>query len=183
MTFRHFRAAALFAPALFALAACTAEPNVPPRTATPTPQPAPQPRPTPKPVPVPENWMDAPRTPGTWHYQPVSGGTQALYDDAHGQAAFIMQCDRGMGTIILARPGAANGPAPMRVLTETQARLLDARPYAMESPALAARLSARDPLLDAMAFSKGRFAIEIAGLPTLYLPSWTEVSRVIEDCR
>ena len=47
----------------------------------------------------------------------------------------------------------------------------------------AAGLPARDPLLDAMAFSKGRFAVEVAGLPTLYLPSWIEVSRVIEDCR
>jgi hypothetical protein len=34
-----------------------------------------------------------------------------------------------------------------------------------------------------MAFSRGRFAIETAGLPTLYVPSWPEVSRVVEDCR
>jgi hypothetical protein len=34
-----------------------------------------------------------------------------------------------------------------------------------------------------MAYSRGRFAVEINGLPTLYLPSWAEVGRVIEDCR
>jgi len=44
-------------------------------------------------------------------------------------------------------------------------------------------LSARDPLLDAIAFSRGRFALEAAGLETLYLPAWPELSRVIEDCR
>lgn len=44
-------------------------------------------------------------------------------------------------------------------------------------------LPANDPILDAMAFSKGRFAIETAGQQTLYLPSWPEVTRVIEDCR
>jgi hypothetical protein len=44
-------------------------------------------------------------------------------------------------------------------------------------------LTARDPLLDAMAFSRGRFALEAAGLETLYLPAWPELSRVIEDCR
>ena len=44
-------------------------------------------------------------------------------------------------------------------------------------------MPARDPLLDAMAFSKGRFALEVAGLPTLYVPSYPEVTRVIEDCR
>jgi len=68
----------------------------------------------------------------------------------------------------------------MRVLTETTSRVLDAAP---DGGSVAAVLPARDPLLDAMAFSKGRFAVEVAGLPTLYLPSWIEVSRVIEDCR
>ena len=38
-------------------------------------------------------------------------------------------------------------------------------------------------LLDAMAFSRGRFAIDVNGLPSLYLPAWPEVGRVIEDCR
>jgi hypothetical protein len=42
---------------------------------------------------------------------------------------------------------------------------------------------AQDPLLDAMAFSKGRFAVESAGLATLYVPPYPEVTRVIEDCR
>jgi hypothetical protein len=34
-----------------------------------------------------------------------------------------------------------------------------------------------------MAFSKGRFAIEAGSAPPLYLPSWPEVTRVVEDCR
>ena len=68
----------------------------------------------------------------------------------------------------------------MRILTETTTRLLDAEPSGAN---LAVSLSARDSLLDAMAFSKGRFAVEATGQPTLYLPSWIEVSRVIEDCR
>ena len=38
-------------------------------------------------------------------------------------------------------------------------------------------------LLDAMAFSSGRFAVDLPGRSVLYLPSWPEVSRVIEDCR
>ena len=33
------------------------------------------------------------------------------------------------------------------------------------------------------AFSKGRFAIETPGLATLYVPSYPEITRVIEDCR
>jgi hypothetical protein len=44
-------------------------------------------------------------------------------------------------------------------------------------------LPARDALLDAIAFSRGRFALEAAGLETLYLPSYPEISRVVQDCR
>jgi hypothetical protein len=46
-----------------------------------------------------------------------------------------------------------------------------------------AELAASDPLLDAMAFTKGRFAVETAGQETLYVPAYPEISRVIEDCR
>ena len=81
------------------------------------------------------------------------------------------------------REGTMMPPDGMRVLTEFQDRALDAVPVRSDPATIVARVPARDPLLDAMAFSKGRFAIEIAGLPTLYAPSWAEVTRVIEDCR
>jgi hypothetical protein len=73
--------------------------------------------------------------------------------------------------------------ATMRILTETATRLLNTQAAGTESANLAATLPARDSLLDAMALSRGRFAVEASGLPTLYLPSWAEVSRVVEDCR
>jgi hypothetical protein len=44
-------------------------------------------------------------------------------------------------------------------------------------------LAATDPLLDAIAFSRGRFAVEAPGLPTLILPTWPEPARVVEECR
>ncbi len=44
-------------------------------------------------------------------------------------------------------------------------------------------LNPRDPLLDAMAITRGRFAVEVEGETPLYLPAWAEVTRVIEDCR
>lgn len=71
----------------------------------------------------------------------------------------------------------------MRILTETTTRLLDAQQTGPHSGDFVVVLSPRDSLLDAIALSRGRFAVEMAGLPTLYLPSWAEVSRVIEDCR
>lgn len=71
----------------------------------------------------------------------------------------------------------------MRIRTETTERLLTANPSSDGRPLLIVELAAQDRLLDAMAFSRGRFAVETGGLPTLYLPAWAEVTRVIEDCR
>ena len=71
----------------------------------------------------------------------------------------------------------------MTIQTSTLSRTLSAQAEPGPPPVIALTLAARDGLLDAMAFSRGRFAVETAGLPTLYVPSWTEVSRVIEDCR
>ncbi len=120
--------------------------------------------------------MDAPRTPGDWSYQQG----RAAYGRPGSTPMFTMTCERGAGRITLSRAGTAQSRVAMRILTETATRTLDAAP---NGASLTASLTARDPLLDAMAFSKGRFAVEMNGLPTLYLPSWIEVSRVIEDCR
>jgi hypothetical protein len=56
-------------------------------------------------------------------------------------------------------------------------------PANAQADGLAATLSASDPLLDQIAFSRGRFTVEVAGQPQLVLPAWPEVARVVEDCR
>jgi hypothetical protein len=71
----------------------------------------------------------------------------------------------------------------MAVTTTSSTRPLISDPALGSAGQVTAAIKTRDPLLDAMAFSRGRFMIEVAGLPPLYLPSWPEVSRVIEDCR
>jgi hypothetical protein len=50
-------------------------------------------------------------------------------------------------------------------------------------PYVAAALAVNDPLLDAMAFSRGRVAIQQDGAQTLVIPPYAEIGRVIEDCR
>ena len=81
-----------------------------------------------------------------------------------------------------ARAGEFTADAPLIVRTEFGDRAL-AGTFGAGDDALRTSLGARDPLLDQMAFSKGRFAVEVAGRTPLYLPSWPEVTRVIEDCR
>ena len=123
------------------------------------------------------DWRDAPATPGDWQWRPTATGSVASF--AGGQ--FAMRCERAQGTVALFRaaPGAAAAIA-LTISTTSGDRVLTARPV---SGGVETAVPARDPLLDAMAFSRGRFAVTAAGLPALYVPSWPEVSRVIEDCR
>ena len=169
---------------------------VPAPDSTPAPSPspvqtAPAPSPTPSPVaaaePKYESWMDAPRTPGTWRY--VNKQAAYVERDSNGPQApsvplFIMDCN-GSDLRLMTRT-AAEGATPITIRTETRDRTLSAsvRGPAGDEPRFAeAVISARDPLLDAMALTKGRFAVETPDSPTLYLPAWAEVTRVIEDCR
>lgn len=84
---------------------------------------------------------------------------------------------------MLVRYGTAREPHVITVRSETATRSISAEQTQSPYPYLVTALTPSDPLLDAMALSKGRFAIEVDGLPPLYLPSHAEVSRVIEDCR
>ncbi len=168
-------------------AGCLATTGCVPKPPRPLPPPMAQPAPAPAPMPpitvAPANWMDAPATPGDWSYRPTSGGSQALFGQPGSDARLTLQCSRAAGQVLLVRAGDAAGPVPMRILTETDTRVLTASPDRGAMPAVVSRISARDPLLDAMAISKGRFAVETTGMPTIYAPSWPEVSRLIEDCR
>ena len=48
---------------------------------------------------------------------------------------------------------------------------------------VASQLSPADTFLDKIAFSRGRFVIELAGHAELVIPIWPEFTRVVEDCR
>jgi hypothetical protein len=169
----------------FAIAACVPQPRPAP-TPTPVARPAMAPTPTPSARPASQAtaWMDQPASEGDWFYRTEGNWSLALFGGEETEADFILRCERGRGAIRLAFAGTAAGTVTMRIRTETMTRILpvqadDDAPL----PYLVAILPARDPLLDAMALTKGRFAVEIEGGDTLYLPSWAEVTRVIEDCR
>lgn len=169
---------------LLAIACCTTpEPRQPDVVYTPPPQPSPTPAPPPVQAFAPENWIDEPRTPGNWRYGAVAGTTVATYAGEDGLVRLSIACDLTARQVRIARPGNAPAAVQMHIYTETENRTLSAAPAAGDVPQLVAAVAPRDPLLDAMAFSRGRFAVDIPGLNPLYLPSWIEVSRVIEDCR
>lgn len=93
----------------------------------------------------------------------------------------MLVCETPGRTTKLWRTGGATGPVPLVVTTTGTRRILDAAPET--AGGTAASLAVNDPLLDAIAFSRGRFMLETPGNPPLYLPSWPELARVVEDCR
>lgn len=157
------------------LAGCVPPPPSMPAP-TPTAAPAPPQRPAPAPPPV-ADWRDAPITPGDWAYAANAGGSVASF----GGGVFAMRCNPQARTVTLVRAGSPRmSPVSMGVTSTNASRALTA---AASSAGVQATLPASDPLLDAMALSRGRFVIAVTGEQPLYIPSWTEVTRVIEDCR
>ena len=170
----------------FGLAACI--PPAPEPTPAPSPTPVVTPAPAPQKVPqapVYDNWIDVPQTPGNWQYSDLGDATQAYFGDSSDfQRALAFRCIRASRMIEIGRPAASNTANSMTIRTETATRTLPAGPGRIASPASSvATLAANDPLLDAIALTRGRFAVESPGMPTLYVPAWAEVTRVIEDCR
>ena len=145
----------------------------------PPPTPVVRPAPVPPPAPLAEDWRDWPLATGTWRYDRVGGG-QAVFGAGVGAARLTLRCDRAAQQIVLSHAGAATGPLTVR--TSTIARSLAVTPEAGGTSVRAA-LPVRDPLLDAIAFSRGRFVIQQAGAAPLVMPTYAEIGRVIEDCR
>lgn len=133
------------------------------------------------PPPAAADWRDWPVTPGTWTYRRDERGSVALFGQAGADALAVLRCDPANRRVFLSRAGAAAGPFTIRTSSVTRQLATGATGG---TPAYeAATLPASDPLLDAMAFSRGRFALEQSGQPPLVLPAWAEVGRVTEDCR
>jgi hypothetical protein len=170
----------------FGIAACVPATTAPISAPLPAKRPVAAPAPTqPRVVqgPVSDSWMDAAATPGAWSYEDRGNLTLAAFTGPTSGTAFALQCWRPSGSISLIMAGQSGASPVMQIRTETATRTIAAQRTIDEFANVTAALLGSDPLLDAMALSKGRFAVEAEGLPALYLPTWAEVSRVIEDCR
>jgi hypothetical protein len=103
---------------------------------------------------------------GQWSYVATATGGEARYG-----AHVSLLCDKPTRTMTITRPGAPL--VALTILTDMQTRTIPPN----------GRLSAYDPLLDAMAFSRGRFLISGGSGAVVAVPSWPEAARAIEDCR
>lgn len=155
------------------------------------PEPVPQPKPQPVPPPVvvaPQpvrpagDWIDWPLQPGTWAYRTDARGSLALYGPAGANAIVTLRCDTARGRIYLSVAGTGHS-GTFLVRTSSTMKAFEPVQASNEPPYVAAEIMPRDAVLDAIAFSRGRFAIEVGGLSPLAIPNWNEISRVVEDCR
>ncbi|GAA4827055.1 hypothetical protein GCM10023232_26520 [Sphingosinicella ginsenosidimutans] len=157
------------------LSACVPRPPAP-APAPPTPPPAPAPQPEAPAAPPPSvDWRDAAISPGEWRYD--NDGRSLAYFGPAGAPSLALRCDGG--GVALTRSGSAGGQ-PLTITTTFGERTLRAE---TQGSSAVATLSAGDPLLDQMAFSRGRFMVRGGGAAPLYVPAWPELARVVEDCR
>ena len=109
-----------------------------------------------------------PLSPGQWNYSSSASGSEARFG-----AMFSIRCDRMTRQVTLSRSEPlATPPGAMIIGTDLAVRTIPANGV----------VAANDPVLDAMAFSRGRFVVSGSAL-RLVLPAAPEAARSIEDCR
>ena len=157
---------------MLALGACVPRAAAPAPTPAPAPRPAPvPPPPTPAPAPPPSDWATGPLSPGDWTYRVAAGLPTASF----GPLSIFCTRERNVQISLMGPQGVA-----IVIRTSFGERRLPGSPDHFQSYA---SLPASDPLLDQMAFSRGRFLVTSEGGPPLVVPAWPEIGRVIEDCR
>jgi hypothetical protein len=131
--------------------------------------------------PAARDFSQSPVTPGSWTYRPLPGASQAYFTDSGGTIRLFVSCAIPARTVTISRTSAAPA-ASLTVWTSTMERALPARfePNAMR---VSASFTAASPLLDAIAFSRGRIAIWMPGFAPLIVAPGPEAARAFEDCR
>jgi hypothetical protein len=149
---------------LAVITTCCVAPRQPLPPATPAPPLALPPPAVPLAQPA-ADWRDAPLTPGSWRFDANGGQSQASY----AGISFACRADRRVQL---------SGPGISGEVTLTSSYGVTSRSAGAEGMLF----SANDPLLDQLAFSRGRFMLASPSLRAI-LPAWPEIGRVIEDCR
>jgi hypothetical protein len=118
---------------------------------------------------------------GNWSYAPASDGSEAVFANATGYPQVWIRCSRSMRRVSIALPAAAAVPT-VNVWTSSVTRGV-ASSFNPASGRATVDFANFDPLLDAVANSRGRIGFALGSQPALVVPAWPEVARVIEDCR
>ena len=122
-----------------------------------------------------------PVSPGSWTYRAVPGGSEASFVDSAGAARMVIACGKLTRLVTISRISAAPASS-LSIWTSSLSRNLPSR-FDQASGRVIAQVAATDPLLDAIALSRGRIALWMPGSPAFVPPVGTEIDHVVEDCR
>jgi hypothetical protein len=118
---------------------------------------------------------------GAWSYAATTDGSEASFANASGSPQLWLHCTRATRRVSIAKAAGAAAPQ-LNVWTSSLTKSLPAT-FNTATARLAVELAAWDPLLDALATSRGRIGVSAGAQPPLVVPPWPELARVIEDCR
>ncbi len=118
---------------------------------------------------------------GDWAYLATNDGSEATFSNTSGQPQLTIRCTRSTRRVAILKEAPSASPS-LWIWTSSKTMSLPAT-YDSTSTRVKVDLGAYDPLLDAIASSRGRIGFSSSGLQALVVPPWADVARVIEDCR
>jgi hypothetical protein len=130
---------------------------------------------------VAQDFNTATVAPGAWTYQALPGASEARFIDGGGTTRLVIRCTKATRQVSFS-PTSSAATATIFVWTSSASRNVAVR-FEANAMRVTADFSAFDPLLDAIAFSRGRVAVTMVGGMPLVVPAWPEAARTIEDCR
>lgn len=173
-------------PTVMAISACSVpEAKVQPNIVD-APKPAAQPASQPATATITQpkgDWIDWPISAGDWVYRQDARGSIALFGAAGQDAMLTIRCMANSKQIFLSRAGNAANGGQFTIRTSHTLKSFAASGNGATSAYAVASIGANDAILDALTYTRGRFAIEVDGLQSLAIPSWSELARVVQDCR
>jgi hypothetical protein len=118
---------------------------------------------------------------GTWNYSPSATGSEASFLNPSALPQLTIRCTKATRRVTIAKP-ATGAAATMTLWTSSAVRAVPSS-FNPLTNRISVEIVSNDPLLDSLAFSRGRIGVTVAGGPSLVVPAWPEVARVVEDCR
>lgn len=118
---------------------------------------------------------------GTWAYSDNGDGGEAVFTDANAQPQLSLRCVRSTRRVILSKP-ATTAATTLNLWSSTATKSFPAS-FDASTARLTTQIANWDPVLDAIAYSRGRFAVAAGSQQPLVVPSWSDITRIVEDCR
>jgi len=118
---------------------------------------------------------------GNWSYSAMADGSEAVFSNSSSFPQLWVHCTRATRRVSIAK--SATGAAPFVEVWTSSLTQSVAASFNPTTGRLSIELGPFDPLLDAIAGSRGRIGFSVANQPALVIPPWAEAARVVEDCR